>query len=164
MILMMDTLARFVDNFAKCTYCLMDCREALGYHDRLPLEIFEFYIILLPFYCVIGPLQLRACALPDIDPLRPTDPMPKIFHDFHIRLFARLIINNCDDALAADTLTLQGRQKLRKLEKGYGTHGADAPVANWLIDLKPFMKRDFDFDSAIDHACELVWNSGAFLI
>jgi hypothetical protein len=50
------------------------------------------------------------------------------------------------------------------LEGGGSSHGADEPVANLLIDINSFVKRGFDFDSAIDHACELVGNPGAFLI
>jgi hypothetical protein len=39
----MDALAHFVHDFAKCTYFVMECDEALGYCDRLPLEIFELF-------------------------------------------------------------------------------------------------------------------------
>jgi hypothetical protein len=38
---MMAILVYFVDNFAKCTYCVMNCGEAFGYRDGLPLESFE---------------------------------------------------------------------------------------------------------------------------
>jgi hypothetical protein len=46
---MMNTLAYFMANFEKCTSVLMDYAEALGYRDRLPLEIFGLSIIMLPF-------------------------------------------------------------------------------------------------------------------
>jgi hypothetical protein len=87
--------------------------------------------------------------------------MQKIFHEFHIPLPVHLMVNSGKDALAAYTLTLQGRQELRELERGYSTPGA---VANSLIDLKFFVKGDVDFDRAIDHACELAGNSGALLM
>jgi hypothetical protein len=60
--------------------------------------------------------------------------------------------NNHEGALAAHTLTLH---RLRELESGYSTHGADERVANSLIDLRFFMKGNFDFDSGIDHAPRL---------
>jgi hypothetical protein len=63
---MLDTLGHFADNFAKCAYSLIDCRESFGDRDILPLEILELYIILLPFYCFISLLESRARALPDI--------------------------------------------------------------------------------------------------
>jgi hypothetical protein len=47
---MMDTLVYFVHNFANGTCFLIDCGETLDYRGRLTLEIFELYIILLPFY------------------------------------------------------------------------------------------------------------------
>jgi hypothetical protein len=54
---MIDTHPYFVDNAAKCTYFPMDYGEALGYRNRLPLDIFELYITLLPFYCSIRVLE-----------------------------------------------------------------------------------------------------------
>jgi hypothetical protein len=116
----MDTIAHFVDDFVKCTYFLMDFGDALGYRDCLPLKIVELYVILLPFYDCIGALEWRACALPDIVPfsceplailgnifsLLATDKTPRIFHELHIRLFARLRVSNPRDTLAAYTLTL----------------------------------------------------------
>jgi hypothetical protein len=48
---LMDSLAHFVDNSAKCTYLLMDHGEALRCRDHLSLEVFDLYIILLLFYC-----------------------------------------------------------------------------------------------------------------
>jgi hypothetical protein len=124
MVVMMDILACFMDDFAKCTYFLMDCGEALGYRDHLLLDVFELYIILLHFHDFIHALDWRTWPLPDIiplsgelftilrnmSPLLITDPMRKMFHEFHIRLVARLMVNNREDALAADTLTLPGRQ------------------------------------------------------
>jgi hypothetical protein len=74
------------------------------------------------------------------------------------------MVNNREDVLAAYTLTLQGREELRQIERGYSTQGADEPVANAVIDLKSFMKGNGDFDSGLGHACELVRCSVAFLI
>jgi hypothetical protein len=130
---MIDTLAYFVDNLAKCTYHLMDCGQALGYPDRLPLEIVELDIILLPFDYFINALKMCACALADVVPLLMTDPIHKAFHEFHIELLARLMVNNREVALAAHTITLQDRQELRELESGYSTHGIDEPVTNSLM-------------------------------
>jgi hypothetical protein len=101
--------------------------------------------------------------LRNILPLLTTDTMGKIFHELHIRLLAHLMVSNHQARLAAHTITLQGGQKLQELERGCSTHGTDEPVANSLIDLKFFMKRDFDLDSAIDRPCELARNSGADL-
>jgi hypothetical protein len=74
------------------------------------------------------------------------------------------MVNNGEDALPAYTITLQGLQKRRELERRYSNHGEDGQVANSLIDLKSVIKGNFDFDSAIDQACELAGNSGAFLM
>jgi hypothetical protein len=65
----------------------------------------------------------------------------QIFHEFHIQLIACLMVKNREDVLAAHILTLQGRQELRELERGYSTRRADEPVANSLIDLKSLTKR-----------------------
>jgi hypothetical protein len=102
--------------------------------------------------------------LRNISPLLTIDTCHKILHDFHIRFLARLVVNNREDALTAYRLTLQGREKLRELERGYRTHRADEPAANSLIDFKSLMKDYFDFGSAFDHACELARNSRVFLI
>jgi hypothetical protein len=105
---------------------------------------------------LIGGLELCAWALPHITPLSherltilcsilpllTTNPMRKLFHDLYIQLLAPLTVNNREHAIAA--CTLQGRQELRGLERGYSTHGVDQPVPNSLIDLKSFMKADFD--------------------
>jgi hypothetical protein len=66
MILYNGPLAYSVDNFAMCSYLLMDYGYSFGCSDRLPPEIFELYIILLPFSCLICALESRACALPYI--------------------------------------------------------------------------------------------------
>jgi hypothetical protein len=100
----------------------------------------------------------------NVFPLITTSPMRKIFHEFHIRFLARLMVNNGEDAIAAYTLTRQGREELREMERGYSTQGADEPMPNALIDLKSLMKGAVDFDSAIDRACELVRCLVAFLI
>jgi hypothetical protein len=97
-------------------------------------------------------------------PLLTTGPMCKIFHEFHTSFLACLMVNSCQGALAAYTLTLQGRQELEKMERGHSTERADEPVANAVIDLTSFMKGDIDCHSALDHACELVRCSVAFLI
>jgi hypothetical protein len=47
----------------------MDAGETLACHDRLSEEIFEIYIILLPFDRFIEALESHACALLDIVPL-----------------------------------------------------------------------------------------------
>jgi hypothetical protein len=59
---------------------------------------------------------------------------------------------------------LQGRQELRELQRRYSTHGTGEPVPNSLIDLKSFMRADFDCYSEIDYAYDRAENSGAFLI
>jgi hypothetical protein len=69
MLIVIDTLAYFMNNFAKCPCFLMDCGEALGYRDLLPLQMFESYVTLLPFCCFLGILELHADAPPDIVPL-----------------------------------------------------------------------------------------------
>jgi hypothetical protein len=123
---MMDTLAYFVANFELCTAFLMKCVQAFDYRDRLPLEIVELYIIMIPFSCFVSAVESRARALPDIIPLSRqlltivrnvfplirTNPTRKIFHEFHVQFLARLMVNNDEDAIAAYTLTLQERQEL----------------------------------------------------
>jgi hypothetical protein len=109
--------------------------------------------------CLAKPLTIFRNILS----LLTTDPIRKIFDEFHIRLLARLMVNNRKDPLTAYTLTLYGSQERQELERANSTHGADEPVVNSLIDLKSFMKGDFDFESAIDHACEVTGNSGALL-
>jgi hypothetical protein len=74
------------------------------------------------------------------------------------------MVNNGKATPAAYILTLEGQQELREFEKGCSTYGADGPGGNSLIDLRFFMKGDFNYDSEIDHACKLVGNSGAFPI
>jgi hypothetical protein len=44
-------------------FFMMDYGKALGYRDHLPLEIFELYIIMLPFSCFLGARESRARAL-----------------------------------------------------------------------------------------------------
>jgi hypothetical protein len=74
------------------------------------------------------------------------------------------MVNSRKDPLTAYTVTFYGSQEPRELERANSTHGADAPVVNSLIDLKSFMNGDFDFESAIDHACDVTGNSGALLM
>jgi hypothetical protein len=71
------------------------------------------------FSCFLSAVVSRTRALPDIVPvsrqlltivrnvfpLITTSPMRKIFHEFHIRFLARLMVNNGEDAIAAYTLT-----------------------------------------------------------
>jgi hypothetical protein len=68
---MMDTLAYFMANFEQYTAFLIECGEALGDRDRLPLEIFELSIIMHPFSCFLSAVESRTRALPDIVPLSP---------------------------------------------------------------------------------------------
>jgi hypothetical protein len=133
---------------------------------------------MVPFSCFLSAVESRTCALPDIVPLSrqllpivrnilpliTTISMREIFHEFHIQFLARLMVNNGEAAIAADTRTLQGRQELLEMERGYSTHGAGEPMPNALIDLKLFMKGAVDFNSAIGRACESVRCSVAFLI
>jgi hypothetical protein len=72
--------------------------------------------------------------------------MRNIFHELHIRFLAHLMASNHGDAFPANTITLQGRQKLRELQRGYSTYGpeergvnshtAEQPEANSLVDRK----------------------------
>jgi hypothetical protein len=80
------------------------------------------------------------------------------------RFTAHFTVNSREEISEVYALALQGRQKLRELERRYRTHGAIASLGNSLIDLMSFMTEDFDFNSAIDHECELAGNSGVFLI
>jgi hypothetical protein len=50
-----------------------------------------------------------------------------IFRDMHIRLLARLMTNNLSESLAAYSLTLPGRDEIRKREKGGSTRGPETP-------------------------------------
>jgi hypothetical protein len=62
----MDDITHFMDNFVKCISFLMECSEVFGNRDRLPLEFFELYVILIPFYYFGSALKSGACARPDI--------------------------------------------------------------------------------------------------
>jgi hypothetical protein len=105
---------------------------------------------MVPFSCFLSAAESRTRALSDIAPLSrqlltilrnvfpliTTSPMRKIFHEFQIRVLARLMVNNGEDVIAASTLTLQGQQELREMERGYSPQGADESMPNALIDLK----------------------------
>lgn len=175
---MVDTLAYFVHHSEACTSYLLEFGADEEYYDGFPLEISELYIILLPFYCFIGALESRACALPyivplsrallatlrDVFPLLRTYPVRQIFHELYIRLLSRLMANNREEALAAYSLTLQGRQEIRELEKGYSTRDANEPTPDPCVELKSFMRGASDFDSAIQSAVAMGENSDPFLV
>lgn len=59
----------FCRQFDICTAYLMDFGIDEGYRDHIPMEIYELYIILLPFYCFISAVESRACGLSSIVPL-----------------------------------------------------------------------------------------------
>jgi hypothetical protein len=44
-------------------FFMTDYGEALGYREHIPLEIFELYIIMLPFSCFLGARESRTRAL-----------------------------------------------------------------------------------------------------
>jgi hypothetical protein len=65
-----DTLQYFVINHLNCNEYLARYGEVREeYRPALPIEIFELYIMLLPFYCFLGAVESRTCALPNIVPL-----------------------------------------------------------------------------------------------
>jgi hypothetical protein len=41
----------------------------------------------------------------------------EIFHEVHIRLLARVMVNNREDSVAVDSLALQDRSEIRELKK-----------------------------------------------
>jgi hypothetical protein len=171
---MVDTLQYFLNNYEKCNEYLEAFGEAREkYRSALPIEIFELYIMLLPFYCFLSAVESRQCALPEIIPLARmlltllrdalglirTDRMHHLFRELHIRFLARFMTNNHPDAVAAYSLTLQGRQELRVLERGYSTVGPDhLPIAP-SPDLKTFMKGGYSYDDAMASAFAVAGNS-----
>jgi hypothetical protein len=50
-----------------------------------------------------------------------------IFRDIHIRLLARLMINNLLESLAAYSSTLPEGDEIQNKEKGYRTRGSEIP-------------------------------------
>jgi hypothetical protein len=109
-------------------------------------------MILLPYYCFLGALDSLVCALPEVGPLsRPLlaklrDVLPltgayprrKNFHELHTRLLARCTVNDREWAVAACSLTLQGRWEIPELKKGDSRQERDEPTPSHSIDLKGF--------------------------
>jgi hypothetical protein len=107
-------------------------------------------MILLLCYCFLGVLEWRIYALPEIVPLsralfvRLRDvlpligmrPMREIFHEIHVRLFSRFMINNREEAVAAYSLTMQGRWEIPEFEKGCRTQEPDELTPSPLTGLK----------------------------
>jgi hypothetical protein len=129
---MVDTLRFISEHFTAVSEFLCRLPDHAAFPPSLPQQIFELDLILLPFSCFTKAVERRSCSSPEIVPLcrgllatlRDVPGMPcssaarAIFRDMHIRLLARLIMNNLSESLAAYSLTLQERDETRKREKG----------------------------------------------
>jgi hypothetical protein len=177
-IYMIDTLAFIFDNLDVIWgYMFGNSGEFSGL-DHIPTEVFELYAILLPFDCFLRAVEARCCSITSIIPLvrgllealrgvrslLNTGVAKMILRDLHIRLLARLSVNNMNEALTAYALTKQGRNELRLKERGYSTQGPDCeveyPKKN---DLTNHMKGGSSYDDVIAALSQEIMNSEPFI-
>jgi hypothetical protein len=178
---MVDTLAFIFNNLEAVPGYLfanpLDCQGV----KYVPTEAFELYAILLPFSCFIRAVEARCCSLASIVPLvrdllralsnvrasLSTDAAQVILKDLYIRLLLRLCMNNRAEVLAAYSLTLPGRNELRRKELGYSTQGEVCEDAVHLIkenqELKSFIKGDISYDDVIASVYQQIANSRPFI-
>jgi hypothetical protein len=180
-IYMIDTLAFIFNNLEAIRgYMFANPHESQDFDD-IPTEVFELYAVLLPFSCFIRAVEARCCSLTSIVPLArdllkclsnvrgflATDAGQVILRDLHIRLLARLCVNNRAEVLAAHSLTLEGRDELRKMEVGYSTQGQGSGDGLRGVkenqDLKSFMKGDASFDDVMASIYQQIANSRPFI-
>jgi hypothetical protein len=90
--------------------------------------------------------------------------MRQIFRELHIRLLARLMANNREDAIAAYSLTVQGRHELRQSEVGSSTQGANEIRTRSCLDLRSFMRGNHSYDDAMNVAFEMAGNSDSIFV
>jgi hypothetical protein len=109
--------------------------DAAAFPRSVPHEIFEFYLILLPFSCFATAVERRCYSLPkivllsrgllamlrEIPGILCSSAAQEISQEMHIRLLARLTMNNVRESLAAYSMSLPERDELRRCEKGYNT-------------------------------------------
>jgi hypothetical protein len=124
---MMDTLAFIHEHFAE----IMEWRS-----EGVPTEILDLYALLKPYSVFIHLMEARDSCLISVVPFGrrllsqlldvcsriKTSPVRSIFRDMHIRLLARLMLNDRDESITAYLLTLSGRNEMRRKENGYTTH------------------------------------------
>jgi hypothetical protein len=134
-----DTLRFLSKHFTGISDSLRAFPDAAAFPRSVLQEIFELYCILLPFSCFTKAPERRCCSLPEIvllsggllAMLRDVPGMfcssaaREIFRDMHIRLLARLATNNVPESLAGYSLSLPGRDELRRREDGYSTRARD---------------------------------------
>jgi hypothetical protein len=175
-IFMVGTSQYFANNYVKGNDSLETFeRLSEGSRSALPIEIFELDVILVPFHCFLGAVESRKCALPHIIPvtrmlltllresleLIRTDRMRDLFRELHVRFLARLMTNNHRDAIAAYSLTFEGRQKLRVLESGYSPERPHDLSAESCPDLKSCVKGHYAYDDAMASAFAVAGNSNS---
>jgi hypothetical protein len=177
---MIDTLAFIFDNLDQIRGYMFASEVAFPL-DHVPTEIFELYAILLPFACFLRAVESRSCnlcsivplarrllaALSDVQGLLQTGAAMMILRDMHIRLLARLCVNNRAEALTAYALTLQGREELRAKEADFSTQGRDSEIDLTLIEdnqgLKSYMKGNRSYDDVMTALFQEMSNAQPFI-
>jgi hypothetical protein len=179
---MIDTLAFIVEHVDDIAGYLHMVSETGQIACPLPTELFEFYVILMPFGCHVSAVEHHCCSLCVIVPrvqnlltalrdaagiLRTTS-AHAILCDMDVRLLARAPINNRTEASAVYCFTLQGCAEIRKRESGFSTQNPDfaleSEFSGEVVNLKVCMKHRCSYDDVIVRLVEVIGNTTLVMI
>jgi hypothetical protein len=171
---MIDTLAFILEHVDEIVGYLHMVSETEQIACALPTELFEFYLILMLFGCLVSSVERHCCSLYVIVPLiwdllaalRDVAGIPRttsagaILRYMYVRLLARASINNRTEASAAYCFTLQGCAEIRKRESVFSTQNPDFALESEFsgedANLKVFLKHQCSYDDVIVRLVEVI--------
>jgi hypothetical protein len=178
---MIDTLAFILEYVDEIIGYLHMVSETEQIACSLPMELFGFYAILMPFVCLASPVERHCCslcvivplirdlltALRDIAGIFRTTSAHAILRDMYVRLIACASINNRTEASAAYCFTLQWRAEIRKRESGFSTQNPDfaleSEFSGEVVNFQVYMKHRCSYDDVIVWLVQVIGNTTSLM-
>jgi hypothetical protein len=178
---MTDSLAFILEHVDEIAGYLHMVSETEQISCPLPTELFEFYAMLMPFWCLVSAVE-RHCrslfviislirdlltALRDVAGILRTTSAHAILRDMYVRFLALASINNRTEASAAYCFTLQGRAEIRKSESGFSTQNPDFALESEfpgeIVNFKVYLKDRCFYDGVIVRLVEIIGNTTSLM-